>query len=156
MGRFKCLPYNTKSMLEKILGQNCKAGIERMSFLQDNCEKVQQIGYTKQYTAEQIGELKDQLVENNIQARDVKADKREAMKQYALQLKQIELDNSILTKGLKEKAEFVTEDCYKFFDEETRMVGFYNADGILVEARPAKPEEMQRTIRMAERTGTFE
>ena len=40
----------------------------------------------------------------------------------------------------------VTEDCFKFFDEESKMIGFYNKQGDLVSSRPAFPDELQKTI----------
>lgn len=40
----------------------------------------------------------------------------------------------------------VEEDCYKFFDEETKMIGFYNKECDLVSSRPAFPDELQKTI----------
>ena len=36
--------------------------------------------------------------------------------------------------------------CYKYFDEDTKMVGFYNKEGNLVNSRPAFPNEMQKTM----------
>jgi hypothetical protein len=48
--------------------------------------------------------------------------------------------------ALRTKAETVTEVCYKYFDEDTKMVGFYNKEGNLVNSRPAFPNEMQKTM----------
>lgn len=60
-----------------------------------------------------------------------------------------------LLKGLKNKAEFVTEPCYKFVDPETREVGYYNQEGDLIESRPAYPDELQSNIfQINRKTGT--
>ena len=48
----------------------------------------------------------------------------------------------------------VNEECYLFFDEEERMVGYYNAEGVLVQSRPATREELQKTIFADLREGT--
>ncbi|KAA3703338.1 hypothetical protein F3F83_20950, partial [Bacteroides salyersiae] len=56
---------------------------------------------------------------------------------------------------LKVGGEYVKGECYKFIDPDEGMVGFYTPDGYLLEERPMKAEERQRTIQMAVRlTGT--
>ena len=57
--------------------------------------------------------------------------------------------------GLKKKAEFVTERCFKFIDQEAREVGYYNENGDLIESRPAYSEELQTTLfQFGRKTGT--
>ena len=141
-------------MFDRVLGQEYNPS-DRIKFLKDNCDVIEELGYTKQYDNEKIEELKDQLVDTSIQMRDVKADKKDATKMYNEQIKQLEERSEEVTKGLKEKAEFVNETCYRFLDQETRAVGFYNTEGLLVLQRPARPEEMQTSIKMEyQRTGT--
>ena len=141
-------------MFDRVLGQEYNPS-DRIKFLKDNCDVIEELGYTKQYDNKKIEELKDQLVDTSIQMRDVKADKKDATKMYNEQIKQLEERSEEVTKGLKEKAEFVNETCYRFLDQETRTVGFYSAEGLLVLQRPARPEEMQTSIKMEyQRTGT--
>lgn len=102
--------------MDKVLGQEYGNIAERTAFLRDNCDAVEELGYVKPLANEQIEELKDKLVENNIQLRDVRADKRAQNKLYNEQIKQLEEENDGVTKQLKEKSEFVTENCFKFVD----------------------------------------
>lgn len=139
--------------MEQVLGQEYE-GLERIQFLKDNCYAVEKLGYTKQIPSEQLEGLKEKLVENNIQLRDVRADKKAANKLFNEQIKQLEDANDEVTGKLKERSEYVTEECYKFVDDEKRMTGYYNADGILVYSRPSRQEEMQKTIYQMQRTGT--
>ena len=44
------------------------------------------------------------------------------------------------------RSEYVEEDCYKMVDVKRREVGYYNLDGYLVYKRPARKEELQKTI----------
>ena len=67
------------------------------------------------------------------------ADFKEQAKPYAEQ-------RAKAIQNLRTRAETVTEVCYKYFDEETNMVGFYNREGNLVSSRPAFPNEMQKTM----------
>ncbi len=139
---------------QKVLGQEYGRAQDRIAFLRDNCDAVEDLGYVKQLKTEEIEELKDRLVENNIQLRDVRADKKAANKEFNDTIKQLEESNDEVTGKLKERSEFVTEPCYKFIDEETREVGYYNDEGVLVYSRPARPDECQRNIFKALRTGT--
>ena len=139
--------------MDKVLGQEYE-GKARIDFLRDNCDAVEDLGYTKQLPNEEIETLKDRLVENNIQLRDVRADKKAANKEFNDQIKQLEESNDEVTGKLKAKSEFVTEACFKFIDEETREVGYYNNEGLLVYSRPARPEELNKNIFRTIRTGT--
>lgn len=140
--------------MEKVLGQEYSRPQDRIAFLRDNCDAVEDLGYVKPLKTEEIEELKDRLVENNIQLRDVRADKKAANKEFNDTIKQLEASNDEVTGKLKERSEYVTEPCYKFIDEETREVGYYNEEGVLVYSRPARPEECQRNIFKTFRTGT--
>jgi hypothetical protein len=131
--------------MDKVLGQEYE-GKARIDFLRDNCDAVEDLGYTKQLPNEEIEALKDRLVENNIQLRDVRADKKAANKEFNDQIKQLEESNDEVTGKLKAKSEFVTEACFKFVDTETREVGYYNREGCLVYCRPGRPEEMQKSM----------
>ncbi len=85
--------------MDKVLGQEYANTQERTAFLRDNCDAVEQLGYVKPLASEQIEELKDKLVENNIQLRDVRADKRAQNKLYNEQIKQLEEENDGVTKA---------------------------------------------------------
>lgn len=139
--------------MDKFLGQEYQ-GKDRVSFLHDNCDAVEDLGYMKALPNDEIETLKDLLVENNIQLRDVRADKKAANKEFNDQIKQLEEDNDDITGKLKAKSEFVTEPCYKFLDEGTREVGYYNNEGMLVYSRSARPEELNKNIFRLSRTGT--
>lgn len=146
------LPHKIEIM-DKVLGQEYN-GKDRVSFLRDNCDAVEDLGYTKSLPNDEIEALKDRLVENNIQLRDVRADKKAANKEFNDQIKQLEESNDEVTGKLKAKSEFVTEPCFKFVDEDARYVGYYNNEGLLVYSRPARPEELNKNIFRMSRTGT--
>lgn len=149
-------------MLEKTLGQEYADKDARYNFLRDNCDCIEVLDYTKELSKERREELKEALVDKNMQLRDVKADKRaadelykEQDKGYKNQIKHLESENEDIAKTLKEKAEFVSENCFKFIDDQTGSVGYYDNEGVLRYSRPLTPDERQRTIQMEiRRTGT--
>lgn len=138
--------------MEKTLFQELPK-LQRIQMLRDNADTAEEIGYSKALSGDQLAELKDKLVENNIQLRDVRADKKAANKMYNDQIKQLEEEGDELTQQLKNKTDYVKEECYKFVEGDE--VGYYNQDGELVYSRPARNEERQMTIQAAlRRTGT--
>jgi hypothetical protein len=140
--------------MQRELGKDIKDPKKRIQFLKDNCDSVEQKGYMKRFTPEQLLKMKEELSETAIEINDIEDEKKSTMNLFKLRLKPLsELRASIL-RGLKNKSEHVTEVCYKFIDLETREVGFYNEDGELIESRPAYAEELQGNIFQVVRTGT--
>jgi hypothetical protein len=134
--------------MNRTLGQDYTDGPYRIQFLKDNCDKVEELGYMKQFTPEEIQQQKDELSEVAIKINDIESERKEAMSEFKTALKPLETQKASLLKNIKTKAEFVREECFKFTDFDDRMVGFYNSDGLLVESRPMRPDEAQRTINL--------
>lgn len=137
--------------MQRTLGQDIPNRMERKMFLQDNCDAVEDLGYVKEIPSERLEELKEVLVENNIELRSLREAKKEAVKEFNDQIKPLEEINAQTTKQLKERSEYVNEQCYKFVDNEERTVGYYNSEGLLVFSRPIRPEEIQTTLNQAAR-----
>lgn len=137
--------------MQRTLGQDIPNRMERKMFLQDNCDAVEDLGYVKEIPTERLEELKEVLVENNIELRSLREAKKEAVKEFNDQIKPLEEINAQTTKQLKERSEYVNEQCYKFVDNEERTVGYYNSEGLLVFSRPIRPEEIQTTLNQAAR-----
>lgn len=137
--------------MQRTLGQDIPNRMERKMFLQDNCDAVEDLGYVKEIPSERLEELKEVLVENSIELRSLREAKKEAVKEFNEQIKPLEEINAQTTKQLKERSEYVNEQCYKFVDNEERTVGYYNSEGLLVFSRPIRPEEIQTTLNQAAR-----
>lgn len=137
--------------MEHVLGQGYQ-GVKREQFLRDNCEAVEEIGYMKPFSPEEIQSKKDQLSEVAITINDIEISKKEAVQAFNNELKPLETDKKSLLQHIKNKSEHVKENCYKFIDFDSKMVGYYNSEGLLIEARQIRPDEGQRTINI--KTGT--
>lgn len=141
--------------MQRELGKDLEAGKKRIAFLMDNCDKVEEKGYMKRFTPEQLGQMKEGLSETDIEINDIEEEKKEVVKEFKGRLDPLTEERKRLLKGLKNKAEYVTENCYKFIDMETREVGYYNEEGDLIESRPAYPDELQGNIfQLNRKTGT--
>mgnify|MGYP003187075918 CR=1 FL=1 len=133
--------HNTYTNMDRFLFQDVADVRERIQLLRDNADATEDLGYTKNIPGPVLDQLKDQLVENNIQLRDVRADKKAANKEFNEQIKHLEEQGDEMTGKLKSRTEYVTESCYKFVEDD--QVGYYNNEGVLVFSRPARPDERQ-------------
>ena len=119
---------------------------DRAQYLRDNCDAVEEITYSKSFSTEELAEQRESLTDLSIKIADIEAELDEAKKKYKEMLKPLYKDKAVAIENLKKKAQVVTENCCKFFDEETKMVGYYNDEGKLVNSRPAFPNEMQGNL----------
>jgi hypothetical protein len=132
--------------MDRELGKEIKAGKDREAFLMANCEKVEERGYMKRFTPEELSRMKENLSETDIRINDIEEEKKEVVKAFKEQLDPLNDERKRILKGLKNKAEFVSEDCFKFVDLSEKTVGYYNREGDLIESRPAYPEELQGNL----------
>lgn len=132
-------------MLDKELFNDIRLE-ERSQYLRDNCDAVEKVSYSKLYTTEELAEKRETLTEVSIRIADIEAELEAAKTKYKELLKPLKRDKASVIENLKLKARNVEEECFKFFDEETRMVGYYNSEGVLVNSRPAFPNEMQGNL----------
>jgi septal ring factor EnvC (AmiA/AmiB activator) len=143
--------------MEKQLGKEYVNKAQRESYLKDNCEKVESKGYMKPFTPEQLQGHKENLAELSIQIEEVEEEKKESAKHFKETLEPLTRQRREMVSNIKQKAEYVNELCYKFIDREERQTGYYNADGDLIELRPATADEMQPTLFIGlPKTGTNE
>ena len=118
---------------------------QRAQILRDSCDEVVEKSYLSKFSQEETNELRANLVEN---FDVVKADFKGKMKPLQERIGKM-LDD------LRKGGEYIKGECYKFIDQDEGRVGYYTPDGYLLEERPMKPEERQKTIQMAVRlTGT--
>lgn len=134
-------------MLDRELGKDI-ALEERAQFLEDNCDAVEDVTYSRAFSPEELALKREQLTDSSIKIADIEEEKKAVMDEFKERLKPLNETKGEAIKALREKSQTVTEKCYKFLDEETKMVGFYNKEGNLVSSRPAFQKELQKTIQM--------
>lgn len=132
--------------MQKSIGKEYTNVHERESFLKDNCDKVEEKGYMKPFTIEQLQEYKEKLANVSIEITEIEEEKKEQDTAFKNMLKPLKDSRSQLITNIKSKSEYVKELCFKFVDQDKKMTGFYNLDGDLIESRPATADELQSTI----------
>lgn len=131
--------------MEKQLGKELDPK-ERVKFLKDNCDDVQELDYMRQFTSEELLEMKENLSTVAILVNDLEEEKKDLTSEINSKIKAQNVTKKKLLKGLKQKSELVTENCFKFIDDQNRTVGYYNSEGDLVMQRPAMGNELQKSI----------
>ena len=139
--------------MEKFLAQDSRES-DRAQILNDSCDAIEEIGYTRRFNPDELSQRKEALGEVSIVINDIEAEKAEAVAVFKDRLKPLNDDKKSLLSDLKNKSEFVIEKCYKFIHHDERAVGYYNSLGELVSSRPIMPHEMQKTIFTTLKTGT--
>lgn len=140
-------------MIEKELGKDYSLE-EREEFLSNTCDGTEEVSYSRVFTPEELAKQRELLTDASIKLADIDEKKKAAMDQFKEQAKPFAEQRTKAINALRTKSETVTEKCYKFFDEETKMVGFYNKEGNLINSRPAFQNEMQKTVFADMREGT--
>jgi hypothetical protein len=141
--------------MEKYLGKEYANKAQREAFLKDNCAKVENKGYMKPFTPEQLQGHKENLAELSIKIEQIEVEKKQTIKEFGESLKPLIEQRKAMCSNIRQKAEYVDELCYKFIDIEAKETGYYNADGDLIELRPSTADELQPTLfTMIRKTGT--
>lgn len=141
-------------MLDRELGADI-APKNRAQFLRDNCDKIEEMSYAKPIEAEELEQKRVELERVSINISDLNQQKKDYNDAFKMEMDPLNVVHKNIIKDLKEKSVQVTENCFVFVDEESRMAGYYSADGVLRYTRPATANEMQKTVQMEmRRTGT--
>lgn len=132
-------------MIEKELGKEYSLE-ERAEFLRNTCDGTEEVSYSRVFTPEELAEQREMLTDASIKLADIDEEKKAAMDAFKEQAKPYQEQRKKAIENLRKKSETVTEVCFKYFDEDTKMVGFYNKEGNLISSRPAFANEMQKTM----------
>jgi hypothetical protein len=129
--------------MEKFLGLEYENLAEREQFIKDNADSIENIGYSKPIPSDQIEKLKETLADASIKKLEQEEAKKAAVQMYNDEIKGYKLTIKDAADKLKSKSTYVNEPCYRIIDEQTRQVGYYNKEGMLVYQRAARHDELQ-------------
>ncbi len=119
---------------------------ERKEQLDANADAVEHLGYSRLLPSDEVDELKEQLSSTQIRIDDKQEELSTKSKALKDEIRGLKLVRKFITAKLKSRSEYVEEDCYKMIDDKRREACYYNKEGILVYSRPARKEELQKTI----------
>lgn len=119
---------------------------ERREQLEANADAIEHLGYTRSLPSEEVDSLKEQLMSVQIKIEEKQEELKEKSKELNTIIKDYKESRKKVTAKLKTRSEYIEEDCYKMIDSNRREVGYYNKEGKLVYSRPARKEELQKSI----------
>lgn len=125
----------------------------RAEHLEANADAIEEVGYMRSFTSQELEEFKEELADNSIKINDIEIEKKEVMTDFKKKIDPLQEIVKTNMKRIKEKSEFVKEPCYKFTYSQEGIVAFYNGRGELVSSRPMRGDERQGRI-FPLRTGT--
>ncbi|MCM1168820.1 MAG: hypothetical protein NC324_02675 [Bacteroides sp.] len=129
--------------MNNTLGKEYVNRAERIAFLKDNCDACENKGYMKPYTPDELQGHKEKLANTCIEISQIEAELRQVRAEYKGRLKPLIEERDAMVSNIKAKAEYVTEECYRFTLQDEKKTAYYNGDGDMIECRPATAEEMQ-------------
>ena len=132
--------------MQKSIGKEFLNLAERERFLKDNCDAVEQKGYMRPYSPEELQGHKEKLANISIEIAEVEGEMKIVAADFKGRLKPLKETRNKMVENINAKAEYVTENCFRFTDQETRITSYYNAEGDLVESRPATADELQPNL----------
>lgn len=142
--------------MDKYILQN-ESPEARLRYLEDSADQIVEEKYYQRLSKEELTMKKAEFTANALKVDDVEKEKKEKMDEFKERLKPLKVTHKTLSTEIR--TGFVEKEgrLYKFIDDKTRMVFFYDESGELIETktRPADSDEMQNTIQMSIRkTGT--
>ena len=132
--------------MQKVLGQDIKDLEERKNFLIDNADGVEEMDYHKSYESDELERMNTEFANKHIRIAALEDPIADFKEEINKELKPLKEEVKNLREDLKSKGHTVREKVYRFLDEKERMVGFYNAEGVLISSRPACRDELQKTV----------
>lgn len=123
-----------------------KRQFQDLDALRDHCDAVEILGYNKTIPVDELDRIKDQLYEDNLSLLKIREEKAEANRDFNEQIKKLEQSISEAVMRIRNKSDYVEEECYKFVDFDTQTVVYYNDEQKPVYSREARADELQRNI----------
>ena len=102
--------------MEKTMGKDIANPVQREQFIKDNADKVENKGYMKPYTPEELQGHKEKLANVSIEIAEIEAEMKQVQAEYKGRLKPLKEARANMVSNIKAKAEYVTEPCYRFTD----------------------------------------
>lgn len=128
---------------------------QRAEILRNSRDQILEKSYLAKFDQEETNELRAELATVHIQMGELEEELAGIKSDFKGKIKPLQERIGKILNDLKVGGEYVKGECYKFIDPDEGMVGFYTPEGYLLEERPMKSDERQRTIQMAVRlTGT--
>ena len=121
-------------------------GQELISFLSANADKIEEMSFMRYFDKKEAEELKNELATLSVNINDVEEEQTEIVSTFKERKKPLITRKKQVLQELKWNGNHITEEVFKMIDTDSRMVGFYDKTGKLINSRPCNPDEYQLSI----------
>lgn len=119
----------------------------RETILRDNSNSMERnVGYTKRFSTHELDSKRTTLEELSIKLNDLEQEKKEFNAQHKAEVDPLKLEHGQIVTELKNRSQYVKEDCYLYLEEDKMLMHYVNLEGEIVYSRPARMEERQKNI----------
>lgn len=119
---------------------------EREAKLKDSCDQVVERTSIRHFTDLEKGAKVLEVFKLLIERDELFKELTDIVNSYKARIEPLEAQADVLMLQVKQGGETQKAECYKFIDHQEGKVGYYAADGTLIEERKITPEDRQQTI----------
>lgn len=107
--------------MQREIGKEYANRMQREAFLKDNCDKVEEKGYMKPFTPEELQGSKESLANVSIQIDEIEERKKEVAKEFKAELEPlVDERKEMVSKHKAKKPNMSRKICFKFVDQESK------------------------------------
>lgn len=121
--------------------------IERQTALKENAVESYTKNVVRNFSEDDLSEMKDRLSETCIGLNDVELEKKDLNAEINGRIKSIKLNRGTLLKDLKNKYYENQETVYDIDDQEQGMMYTFDSEGNILGSRKLTPKERQTSIK---------
>ena len=125
--------------------QEMTAG-ERAAFLQDNAYNVEEGGYFRRMTPEELSHVEKTFSEEAIKLQSIEDEFNGVKAEYKGKIDSKKEENNALLDKIKQKGEFKNGKTFLFDDQENNVMYIFDETGAMVNFRELRKEEKQTKI----------
>lgn len=112
-------------------------------------------GYTKVLTEEELAEKKSELAEKSIAIDSLETQKKEYVSEIKKQMDPLVADKNELLQTIKRKSEFIKGTVFEIDDQEAGKMYMFDSQGMCIGERPLLRRERQLSL-VSQKEGTNE
>jgi len=119
---------------------------ESRDILEGMCIAKREMNFFKPITPEEMNVEKDNLSQHAIRRQDAQLRKKEAMKEFDAEIKNLDKHFDETLHVIKTGGVNVEEEVFDVPDMQSRSINTYDSNGSWISGRPMTPEERQRDL----------
>lgn len=127
---------------------------DRKTLLEENADKIEKTDYLKPLSPEDLDIRRETLTDNAIALSEMEDEKKDTMADFKAKMDPLTKHNKLLLSEIKTRQAKCEGTLYHMANHEEGMMETYDETGEMILSRRLRPEEKQKTIFAALKTGS--